>query len=330
MILSARLAGKRIPGVVIGVLALALVPPAGAHHSDAVYDLDSLVVLEARVVRFAFSNPHVTIFVRAQDDAGAAVDWEIETGSTPLMLRSGWTSDLLNPGDSVIVRAHPERTGRSLAILNTLETADGRIWSQVERDADATVAATSIAGVWKGILATSLGSQVSSAELTAAGLAARERYDAVTDSPTAQCLPNPPPFNASSQLYLTGIEILDDRVVLRSEFFDVERTVFTDGRGHPANLVSSNQGHSIGRWEDDVLVVDTIGLAAHRNGNGGGVPSSTERHVVERYYLSDDGTRAIVDVFFEDPVYLAAPFTGRTEMTYVPQLELFRYDCNAG
>jgi hypothetical protein len=315
--------------VVIGLLAMSFVLPADAHHSDAVYDRDSLVVLDAEVVRFVFSNPHVTIFVRAQDGSGENVDWEIETGSTPLMLRSGWSSDLLSPGDSVIVRAHPERSGRLLAILNTLETADGRVWSQVERDADASVAAASIAGVWKGILATSLGSQVLRAELTAAGRAARERYNAVTDSPTAQCIPNPPPFHASSQLYLTGIEILDDRVVLRSEFFDVERTVFTDGRGHPANLAPSNQGHSIGRWEDDVLVVDTIGLTAHRNGNGGGVPSSTERHVVERYYLSDDGTRVIVDVFFEDPPYLAAPFTGRTEMTYVPHLQLYRYDCSA-
>jgi len=300
-----------------------------AHHSDAVYDRDSLVVLDAEVVRFVFSNPHVTIFVRARGDDGQAVDWEIETGSTPLMLRSGWTRDLLSPGDAVIVRAHPDRTGRLLAILNTLETGDGRLWSQIERDAEATEAATSIAGVWKGILSTSLVTQVLEAEPTPEGQAARERYDPVTDSPTAQCIPNPPPFNASSQLYLTGIEVRDDRVLLTSEFFDVERTVFTDGRGHPANPVPTNQGHSIGRWENDMLIVDTIGLAAHRNGNGGGIPSSTERHVVERYYLSEDGTRAIVDVYVEDPVYLAAPFTGRTEMTYVPQLQLYRYDCGA-
>jgi hypothetical protein len=309
-------------------LALGLGATVHAHHSDAVYDFDSLVVLEAEVVRYLFQNPHVTIFVQADDAGGDAVEWEIETGSTPIMRRSGWTPDLLRPGDSIIVRAHPERSGRLLAILNTFETADGRLWSQIERDADPTVGATSLDGVWKGIGSTDLRLQLADVALTAAGRAAQSNYDPVVDSPTAQCYPNPPPFHVSSQLYLTGIEVLADRVIIKSEFFDVERTVYIDGRGHPANLEPTNQGHSIGRWEGDVLVVDTVGLAEHRNGNGGGVPSSTERHVVERYSLSDDGTRAIVDVYFADPEYLAEPVTARTEMTYVPQLQLFRYDCN--
>ncbi|HSG66778.1 MAG TPA: DUF6152 family protein [Gammaproteobacteria bacterium] len=306
---------------------LALGGLAYGHHSDAVYDRDSLIVLEAQITRYIFRNPHVTIFVAAEDATGNPVEWEIETGSTPIMQRSGWTRDFLSPGDAVIVRAHPARNGERSAILATLETGDGRLWSQIERDADPDARATSLAGVWKGISTTSLGPQLREAVLTPAGRAARDSYDAVADSPSAQCIANPPPFHASSTNYLTGIEILDDRVMLRSEFFDVERTVYTDGREHPADLEPTNQGHSIGRWEDGVLVVDTVGLAEHRSGNGGGIPSSTQRHVVERYYLSEDRTRAIVDVFFEDPVYLAEPFEGRTEMTYVPHLQLYRYDC---
>lgn len=301
--------------------------PALGHHSDAVYDRDSLVVLDAEVSRYIFRNPHVTIFVEAEDPSGNPVEWEIETGSTPIMQRSGWTRDFLRPGDPVIVRAHPAKSGRQTAILNTLETEDGRLWSQIERDANPNAQATSLEGVWKGISTTSLGPQLDEAVLTPAGRTGRDSYDPVADSPSAQCVPNPPPFHASSTNYLTGIEILDDRVMLRSEFFDVERTVYTDGREHPAELEPTNQGHSIGWWEDDVLVVDTVGLAEHRSGNGGGIPSSTQRHVVERYYLSDDRTRAIVDVFFEDPVYLAEPFSGRTEMTYVPHLQLYRYNC---
>lgn len=307
---------------------LALSGLAHSHHSDAVYNRDSLVVLDATVSRYIFRNPHVTIFVEADDANGNPVEWEIETGSTPIMQRSGWTPNFLSTGDSVIVRAHPAKSGERSAILATLETEDGRLWSQIERDADPNAKATSLTGVWKGISTTSLNPQLRrNAVLTPAGQAARDSYDAVTDSPSAQCIPNPPPFHASSTNYLTGIEILDDRVMLRSEFFDVERTVWTDGRGHPDNLEPTNQGHSIGHWEDGVLVVDTVGLAEHRSGNGGGIPSSTERHVVERYSLSEDRTRAVVDVFFEDPVYLAEPFEGRTEMVYVPHLELYRYDC---
>jgi hypothetical protein len=309
------------------IVGLALSGPAITHHSDAVYDRASLVVLEATVSRYVFRNPHIAIYVEAEDAAGNPVEWEIETGSTPIMQRSGWTRDFLSPGDPVIVRAHPARSGEHSAILATLETEDGRLWSQIERDANPDARATSLTGVWKGISTTSLGRQLRDAVLTPAGQAARDSYNAVTDAPSAQCIANPPPFHASSTNYLTGIEILADRVMLRSEFFDVERTVYTDGREHPADLEPTIQGHSIGRWEDGVLVVDTVGLAEHRSGNGGGIPSSTERHVVERYYLSEDGTRAIVDVFFEDPAYLAEPFSGSTEMTYVPHLQLYRYNC---
>ena len=301
---------------------------AHGHHSDAGYNRDSVVVLEAEVVRYVFRNPHVTVFVEAEDASGQTVEWEIETGSTPIMQRSGWTRDLLSPGDTVIVRAHPERTGRLRAILNTLETDDGRLWSQIERDLDATERATSLEGIWKGISTTSLTRQVREVALTSAGQASRDSFNAITDDPNNRCIPNPPPFHVSSSNYLTGIEILDDRVMIRSEFFDVERTVWTDGREHPENLEPTNQGHSIGHWEGDILVVDTIGLAPHRDGNGGGVASSTARHVTERFYLSDDGGRAIVDVHIEDPEYFAEPFTGRTEMTYVPHLQLYRYNCS--
>jgi hypothetical protein len=107
----------------------------------------------------------------------------------------------------------------------------------------------------------------------------------------------------------------------------MRRTVYLDGREHPENGERTVQGHSIGHWEDDVLVVDTRLFADFPEGNGRGIPSGAQKHVVERFSLSEDGTRAIVDVFLEDPEYLLESFTGRTEMTYVPHLQLYRYGC---
>jgi hypothetical protein len=317
----------RLLSTIIPLPVLGIAWPAFGHHSDAVYDRDRVVALDAEVVRYAFRNPHVNIFVAAAGENGETVEWEIETGSTPIMQRSGWTQDLLGPGDRVVVRAHPMRDGRPRAILSTLETADGRLWSQIEQDAEATVSAPSLTGVWKGISSASLGPQARRASLTPAGQAAMASFEPVRDAPSARCIATPPPFQNSSTNYLTGIEILEDRIMIRSEFIDVERTVYTDGRGHPESMEPTNQGHSIGRWEDGVLVVDTRFLAEHRTGNGPGIPSSTQKHVVERFSLSEDRTRAIVDVVVEDPEYLTEPFTGRTEMTYVPQLQLYRYGC---
>ena len=302
--------------------------PAAAHHSDAVYDHDQIVAFEAKVLRYRFSNPHVMITVEAEDESGQLTEWEIETGSTPIMRRSGWTPDLIAAGDTVNIRAHPMRNGRKEAILNTMQTADGKSWLQVEGPPEVTVAATSLAGVWRGDPSTSLFRQSGAAVLTPAGEAARASYDRINDNPNAACIPMPPPFLNSSLNYLSGIEILDDRIMLRNEFFDMERTVWLDGRPHPENAERTNQGHSIGWWEDNVLVVDTRLLADHRAGNSpGGVPSGAHKHVVERFSISEDGTQAIVDVVVEDPEYLAEPFTAQTRMVYSPQLQLYTYDC---
>ena len=310
--------------VVIGAPA-----PAGAHHSDAGYDRGTIVAFEAQVSRYVFRNPHVTIFVETAGEGGETVEWEIETGSTPIMSRSGWSASLLSPGDTVTVRAHPERSARRLAILNTLETADGRLWSQIETDLAATASASSLAGVWKGLSTTNVRRQFAEVELTAAARAARAGYDAMTDDPNLRCIPNPTPFHIASVNYLTGIEMLEDRVILRNEFLDVHRVVYMDGRGHPQNGERTVQGHSIGWWEGDVLVVDTALFAEFPSGNGAGVPSGARKHVVERYSLSEDGTRAIVDILVEDPEFLAEPFRGRQEMLYTPQLQLFQYNCVA-
>ncbi len=307
--------------------ALVLASPVSGHHSDAGYDRETVVAFEAQVSRYVFRNPHVTISVETEGRRGEKVEWEIETGSTPIMQRSGWSQDLLRPGDLVTVRAHPERTGRLRAILSTLETADGRLWSQIETEAETTVGASSLAGVWKGVASTSVRRQFSQVELTPVAQVARANYDELTDDPNARCIPDPTPFRISSSNYLSGIQILDDQVILRNEFLDVTRTVYMDGRGHPENGDRTTQGHSVGRWENDVLVVDTTLFADFGSGNGAGVPSGSQKHAVERYALSEDGTRALVDIFVEDPEFLAEPFRGRTEMVYVPHLQLYRYDC---
>jgi len=301
--------------------------PAYSHHSDAGYDRDSVVAFEGVVSRYVFRNPHVTIFVETEGERGAMEEWEIETGSTPIMSRSGWSPALLSPGDTVTVRAHPVRSGRRRAILNTLETVDGNLWSQIETDPEATARASSLAGVWKGLSTTDVREQFSQVELTPAARAAQAGYDPFTDDPNLLCIPDPTPYQIASVNYLTGIEILEDRVILRNEFLDVHRIFYTDGRGHPENGERTIPGHSIGWWEDDVLVVDTALFADLGSGNGRGVPSGSQKRVTERYSLGEDGTRAIVDIVVEDPEFLAEPFNGRQEMLYTPHLQLYRYNC---
>ncbi len=316
-----------------GIIAVTFVgaSPAPGHHSDAGFDTDAVVAFRGTVTEFSWRNPHVYINVETTDESGERVEWEVETGATPIMARSGWTRESLTPGEAITVRGHPERDSRrSYALLLSIEKNDGTVLTQRPIDAQPIASTIDLSGVWKGY-APSLRpfyQRLGGLALTVKGAAAKAEYDFYSDSPAALCVgPNSPAILATG-LYLSDIEVNETTVSIRSEFFDADRTVFMDGRGHPENGERTSQGHSIGWWEDAVLVVDTVGFANHRTGNGNGVPSGAQKHVIERYKLSEDGTRLLIDIFLEDPEYLAEPFTGALEWTYTPDLEMFRYDCD--
>ena len=67
-----------------------------------------------------------------------------------------------------------------------------------------------------------------------------------------QILQNPLPMK---------IERYDDRVVFRYEYWDSVRTAYMDGRDHPADLMPSRLGHSIGWYDEETLVIETRGVA---------------------------------------------------------------------
>ena len=71
------------------------------------------------------------------------------------------------------------------------------------------------------------------------------------------------------------------------------RRIYTDGRGHPADPDPSFHGHSIGHWEGDVLVVDTIGVLPEAYiaiSEAAGLPNNGDLHVIERIHLAGPDT----------------------------------------
>lgn len=81
------------------------------------------------------------------------------------------------------------------------------------------------------------------------------------------------------------------------------RWIFIDGRDHPPEdeLILSYNGHSIGHWEGDTLVVDTIGFTDERHFVSDGVPAGTQLHVVERMSLIEDGDTLAIEFTLTDP-----------------------------
>ncbi|HET8697727.1 MAG TPA: DUF6152 family protein [Gammaproteobacteria bacterium] len=79
------------------------------------------------------------------------------------------------------------------------------------------------------------------------------------------------------------------------------RTIYMDMKAHPANVALSRAGHSIGRWDGDTLVVDTVGVEP--GSLAGAVPHSDQLHVVERFTLNPATFELTRDIFAEDPLY---------------------------
>ena len=110
------------------------------------------------------------------------------------------------------------------------------------------------------------------------------------------------PVNRIAQTTVEGLKVID----IDYGLFSFSRRIHM-GAQHPAGLEPSNTGHSIGRWDGDTLVVDTVGFAA-----GVLVPptrNSEQLHVVERFTLDPAKFTLKREYTAEDPVYLAGPYT---------------------
>jgi hypothetical protein len=88
----------------------------------------------------------------------------------------------------------------------------------------------------------------------------------------------------------------------------LERTVHFGLDAHPAGIAPSRAGHSIGRWDGDTLVVDTV--AFEPGSLAGAVAHSSELHIVERFTLDPNTLALKRDYVAEDPLYFADRYVG--------------------
>ncbi len=110
---------------VIGIIAA--VAPAMAHHSFAAeYDATKPVTLTGSVTKVEWLNPHTKIYIDVKDESGKVANWELELGSPNGLMRMGWTSKTLKPGDIIVVDGAKAKDGSNLANVKTVKLADGR------------------------------------------------------------------------------------------------------------------------------------------------------------------------------------------------------------
>ena len=147
-------------------------------------------------------------------------------------------------------------------------------------------------------------------ELTDAGKAAAEGYDSRSpeDNPRMRCETTSIIFDWTFDGPVNRITQSGDTITLQYGQHGFTRTIHMNRTEHPANIEPSRSGHSIGRWENDVLIVDTIGFLPGLL--TGGVLHSDRLHVVERFSFDPDKVAITRSYSAEDPLYFVGQLTG--------------------
>ena len=106
--------------------------PAEAHHAPAVFDQTQTIVIDGTVTDFMWSNPHSWIHMDVVGEDGEVTDWVIEMNPPTYLIRGGWRSTTIKPGDKISVVANPLRTAEPAGKFVAITLPDGRVLGEQE------------------------------------------------------------------------------------------------------------------------------------------------------------------------------------------------------
>ena len=100
----------------------ALPPVASAHHSFALFDQTQTTTIKGVVERFAWTNPHITIYVDVPGPPSQR--FKIKTGSVNALQRTGWTANSIKAGETAEVSFKPLKNGEPGGLLVEIKIGD--------------------------------------------------------------------------------------------------------------------------------------------------------------------------------------------------------------
>jgi hypothetical protein len=150
-----------------------------------------------------------------------------------------------------------------------------------------------------------------------------------SESPPARCLPPGVPMLDSSSAAGYPLKIVHGRklVVVLYEVLSQYRQIFLDDRALPTDPNPTWLGYSVGRWEQDVLIVETAGFNGKTWLDLAGHPSTDALHVTERFRRRDFGHLEL-QLTIDDPKAYTKPWTVSQTMQLAADTELLEYVCN--
>jgi hypothetical protein len=152
-----------------------------------------------------------------------------------------------------------------------------------------------------------------------------QRRGEIQDTPAANCVPNGMP-SIMTQPYPIELLLTPGKVTIVIEAYSQWRQVFTDGRPHPEDPDLTFNGHSIGHWEGDTLVVDTVGFTSDTRLGNYAFEHSDKMRIVERMRLTGPDTLEI-ETTVHDPEALTKPWTAKRAYARHRDWTLAEYVC---
>lgn len=314
-------------------MPFAFATPSLAHHSAAAFDTQQEVRVTGSVTEYKFRNPHVYMVVRVKKADGSTAAMEVEGGAPSVLNPLGFTRNSIAVGDVVTIVGNPAKNYPDTLMLGKdLFKQDGTYYplNIASRSvyAGKDEIATSIAGTWfspRTEFNAFLGG-VGNWPVTEKGKAAM----AVVD-PKATTQKDCIPIGAPALMFYPvadTITVQRDRVLMKVDWMDSQRTIYLDGRKHPPASQTFLLGHSVGRWEGKTLVVETTNFKEHPMGLSTSLPSSVQKRLTERFGLDKDGKNLIYSGVIEDPVYLARPVEWSGHWLYRPNMPHSNEKCD--
>ena len=144
--------------------------------------------------------------------------------------------------------------------------------------------------------------------------------------PSEHCLPHGIPDAMMVGAAPFKIVQTPGEILILYEFQNRFRQIFTDGRGFPKEMSPAWLGYSLGKWDGDTFVVDTVGFNDLTWLDDGGHPHSDALHVTERFRRRDFGHMDF-EITIDDPKAYTKPWTASVRFNLFPDNEIMEWVC---
>lgn len=180
-------------------------------------------------------------------------------------------------------------------------------------------------GVWNKAIHMNIAAPVEPLPFTPEGLTAFNEVANLIDN-TSRCIfPGVPRVNNSP--YPFQIMVMEDKVIFHYEYMHNTRVIYTDGRGHRDTWSPSLMGDSIGRWEGDTLVIDSVNFTDRTWLDDHGNRHSDELHVIERW-TRVSANEIWYQATIDDPKFYTEEWTTGFMIAKAPDdWEIMEYAC---